>query len=861
MVGRTLGHYRIEEQIGAGGMGVVYRARDERLDRDVALKVLPEGLVSDSGATDRLRKEALALSKLNHPNIAHVYDFDSHDGISFLIMEFVSGETLARKLASGRIAEEVAINIGIQTASALEDAAEAGVVHRDIKPSNIMFTAKGTVKVLDFGLAKLFHAADHDATRSHAELPDAAGTLAYMAPERLKDESADFRSDVYSLGTVLYESVTGKRPFVARDSVTLISDILNKKPVLPREFNSAISAGLESAVMRCLAKEPARRYQSAAELRVALESISESRREIPRVAAGNSSRNRRILAVFALALVLAIAVAGIVLRHAPTASLPAATAPPATMNELVVLPLANSGDDGATAFGNGLTETISSRLMPLSQDHPLEVVPASEVRAKGVKDLEGARKEFGATLGLRLNVERAAGQIRVTYELVDAREHKMLRGDTITEPESNPFAIEDDVAGSVVAGLQLQLSPAERQSFARRGTTQPGAYDYYLQGRGYLLEFQEPKNIDAAIAEFGHALEQDPSYALAYAGLGEAYWRKYHDTAEVTWVASAKSECERAVALRTYEAAGHSCLGLVYNGTGAYDDAVKQYREAADLDPTSDEAFRGLALAYKGLNRMDAAEKTFAKAIALRPGYWSNYNQLGSLYLGEKKHLEAEKEFSEVIRLAPDSWAGYGNLGLTYLGEGDPAKAIPLLERSIAIEPRSDNTSNLGAVYFDMRHFQDSARIFEKAVAISPDNYIVIGNLADAYYWSPGDREKSFPLYRKAMSLAQQNALRINPRDSQALAYVAGYHAALGESAAATDSIHRALTAAPDDSEVLLDAACVFAQIGSREKALEYLERAVAAGVAPNDLLANPTLDNLHGQPRFEKLVAKVPPA
>jgi serine/threonine protein kinase/tetratricopeptide (TPR) repeat protein len=854
MVGKTLGHYRIEQKIGAGGMGVVYRARDERLDRDVALKLLPEGLLNDSAARELLRKEALSLSKLNHPNIAHVYDFDTHDGVAFLIMEFVPGDTLARKLAGGPFPEEVAISIGVQVASALEDAAEVGVVHRDIKPSNIMLTPKGEVKVLDFGLAKLFREGDHDLTRTTADLPDAAGTLPYMAPERLKSEPADFRTDIYSLGSVLYELVTGKRPFHARDTVTLIADILNKKPEPPHELNSTVSIGFESTVMRCLAKEPARRYQRASELRAALESIQESRSDVRQHLPIPHLDTRRVLSIGVLALALVV-VALLTWR--------ALQAPPvvnASRSELAVLPLTGVGDDTeATAFGNGLIETLTSKLTQLSQDHTLQVVPASEMRAKGVTTLEGARKEYGATLGLRINIQRSGDSIRVNYALIDAREHTELRADTFTESASDPFALQDKVANGVVAALQLELTPAEHAKLVQHGTSKPGADDFYLRGRGYLLDFHEPKNVDSAIEEFNHALEQDPTFAQAYAGLGEAYWHKYMDSKNPDFVAQAKSSCERAISLQKDEAAGHNCLGLVDRGTGAYEDAVKEYQQAADLQPTDDSAFSGIANAYERLGQPEAAEKTFKKAISLRPSYWANYNWLGELFLREGKFPDAESQFSEVIALAPESWVGHGNLGIVYSSEGQYAKALPLLERSVNIEPASFNTSNLASLYFSLRRFADSARLFEKAVTLDKNDYEVWGNLGDAYYWSPGERSKAPAAYRSAIDLAQKR-LKINPREAEVLSYMAADQAMLNQSGAAIESINRALSLAPKDNNVLFEAALVFNQLNANDKALGYLEKAVATGYPANTLLDTPFLDNLHNRPRFQKLVAPVPP-
>ena len=269
----------------------------------------------------------------------------------------------------------------------------------------------------------------------------------------------------------------------------------------------------------------------------------------------------------------------------------------------------------------GSSRRYTSRLTQLTSDHPLQVVPASEIRALGITNLEEARQQFGATLGLELNVERSGQMVRVNYALLDAKRHRQLRGGTITASADDPFSLEDKVADSVVNALQIELSPSERLTFAEHGTTQPRAFDYYLQGRGYLQDFHKSENIESAIAEFDHALEQDPNYAPAFAGLGEAFWRKYQYSKDPEWVNRAKSACERGIALRSDQAEGHNCLGLVYLGTGAYEKSVEQYKLSVAIQPTDDSAYHGLAIAYSRLNKPADAERTFQAAISLSPNY------------------------------------------------------------------------------------------------------------------------------------------------------------------------------------------------------------------------------------------------
>jgi len=851
MINQTLGHYRVVEEVGSGGMGVVYRAHDVRLDRDVALKVIRLGALNNSSTRERFRKEALLLSKLCHPNIAQVYDFDSQDGVDFLIMEYVKGNTLANTIKGGPVPEEIAITFGIQIASALENAAEAGIVHRDLKPSNTMITIKGDVKVLDFGLARLLRSDDVNITESYDSAEGVVGTLPYMAPEQLKGEPADFRSDVYSLGAVLYEASTGRRPFDSRISTGLISDILNKSPEPLRQQNPNLSLGFESIVMRCLAKEPRHRYQNAGEVRVALDSVRGSAGMVP---AKMQSVKSRSLIVFAVVAVLLLTIwFGMVATWRSSKRAPKVSA--SVVNQLAVLPLSNKdGSSEELAFDNGLVETLTSRLTQLSKDHPLQVVPASEVRAKGVTNLEEAREQFGSTLGLQLNVERSGQLVRVNYALVDTKMHRQLGGDTITAPASDPFSLEDRVADSIVKCLEIELQPREEEALTAHGTTQPTAYDYYLQGRGYLQEPQKRENIDSATTVFGHALEQDPQYALAIAGLGEAYWRRYELDKENRWANQAQASCEKAVAMNPNQTESHACLGMVYNGTGKYEDAVSQYQRAVELEPTNDDAIRGLANAYASLGKTDDAEKTMQVAIGVRPQYWKGYNSLGALYVSEGRYEEAVKMFTQVIALAPDSFRGYSNLGATYIRLGRYPDAIKSLQRSIKIRPTEDAFSNLGTAFYSVRQFDNAGKNYSEATKLNDQNYVIWGNLGDSYYYS-GNRAEAMSAYKKAVSLAVLR-LDVNPRDASVLSDISGYYAMLGRRREAYGYLEKALQFSnKKDPDILFEASMVHNQFGETSEALEWLGKALEAGFSPTTISDAPALDNLHGNAQFQAML------
>ena len=849
-IGQILGHYRILRQVGAGGMGIVFCAHDQRLERDVALKMLPSDALLDATLRKRFRQEALTLSRLNHPNIAHVYDFDTQDGIDFLVMEYVEGEALSSTVRNGPLPDERVVKLGIDIASTLEHAHREGIVHCDIKPGNVIVTPKDQVKLLDFGLARLLRIGDAEATRSLAEVTG-GGTLPYMAPEQLLRKTCDFRVDVYAVGVLLYELVTGRQPFRNPISAALIDEILHRVPDPPEKWKPGLSSNLQYVITQCLQKDPQRRYQTAGELSTALVAI-QSRETPVRDSQPTHPSRSRVRAISATLLVLLVVFAvGFMVRRDMSRK------PPSNLiaRQLAVLPVTTGQTDAeSAAFGNGLIETLTSRLARLSAKHSLEVIPASEIRTKGVSTLQEARQEFGVTLGLELNVQRAGGLVRVTYALVDAKLHRQVNGDSITESASDPFGLQDKVAESVVKALDLDLQPQERVALTAHATDKPAAYDYYLQGRGYLQDFNKPENLENAIAEFNRSVELDSQYALAFAGLGEAFFRKFQLTKETALVGPARNACQRAVSLQPDQAPGHYCLGLVFSGTGKFEDAAEQFGHATELDPNDDRSYSALAAAYQKLGKQKESEQMFRQAIAVRPNDWAPYNWLGEFYLRGGRPAEAADMFSHVIALSPDNFAGYTNLGGAYLVQGEYGRAVPLLERSVTIRAMGENTSNLGTAYFQLRKFAQAARTYERAVALNDHNYELWGNLGDAYYWAPGERSKARGAYQRAIELAEER-VPINPRDSIILGYIAQYYAMCDQRVKALKYIHRALHVAPPSSDLLLTAAIVFSQLGDTEKALDNLEQAEKAGASPTILRDTPNFDNLHTLSRFQHLV------
>jgi tetratricopeptide (TPR) repeat protein/TolB-like protein/tRNA A-37 threonylcarbamoyl transferase component Bud32 len=852
LTGNTIGRFVVGKLLGKGGMGEVYRAEDTRLKRTVALKRLSVHLRSDPLYRRRFEEEAERASRLNDAHVAAVHDVIEEQGEIFLVMEFVEGQNLRQRLQKPMSLEQF-LGIAVQCAQALVAAHGHGIVHCDIKPENIMLTPDGQVKILDFGVAKHLPRSNQSTTVDRSGT--VSGTPAYMSPEVLLEKTPDGRADIFSLGVVFYEVLAGHHPFLADGFVATSDRIRCETPAPIHIFNSEVPEELEKLVNKAMAKEPGQRYASTLELLEELRLVEAGitptglSRLLPRKA--ERKPKHTLLIVVATAMVAASLLAVFYYNGKAKGF---GVGKPALVH-LAVLPFTSTVDNpGTKAFCNGLTETLAVKLTQLSGSNPLQVVPTSEIRAEGISNVEQARRGFGVTLVLEGSLQEVGNRVRINYSLVDATSMRQLSADTMTADMSDVFGLQDRVVESVVNMLGLQLQLNDRHVLFAHGTHEPAAYDYYLRGLGYLQDYHKPENVSSAIALFSRALERDPNYALAYAGLGEAYLVRYYATYDRELMDQAMQACERAVALDSDSAEGRTCLGTVYAGRGRYQEAVQQFQRAVQTDPTSEGAYRGLASAYERLGRLAEAENTYRLAIQVRPEYWAGYGWLGSFYSHQARYADAAREFSHAIALAPDDPHGYRALGGIYIFLGDYAKAIEVLQHAIALFPTPEAYSNLGIAYFNLRRFDESVTALEHACTTTTKDYDSCGNLARAYYWSPSTRSRARKMYERAIRMAGEN-LRVNPKDGDTHVLMANYYAMLSDRSQALKHLQEALNLNPDIPEYLAVAAIVHNQFGDRDEALGWLEKARARGYSPAEIRASPELDNLRNEPRFQELI------
>ena len=851
-VGQLVGHYRIVEKIGGGGQGEVFRAHDERFDKDVALKILPVKALADDAARKRFRQEAQAVGKLSHPNIATAFYFGEENGIDFLVTEYISGARLDEKLAHGPLPQGTVVALGIELASGLEAAHHEGIIHRDLKPGNLRITETGQLKILDFGLAELIDPGTDVATAETVTLTmTLTGTLPYMAPEQF-DGISDQRTDLWAAGVVLYELATGQLPFPENQLQRLKQAIKNQEPKYPRELNPAISQGLEAVILRALQKDPKRRYQTATELHD----------DLVRVAGGRWVKPDSWIQRYRLQLGVASVLIGlstVVIHHFwPVISDLLSPRPPGVSSNfrvLAVLPIETGGRDAAeNALVRGVAEIISARLAQGTSGHAIQLIPPSELSAQGVTTAETARKALGVDRVLSVALQRSGdGRMRVTCSLIDPKTHLQVDARTLTGDANDLFALEDNTVAEVFTMLPPEAR-LEQPPPTEVHAASPAGYEFYLKGRGYLLDYHKTENIDAAIKQFEQALKASPNYAPAYAGLGEAYWYGYKADRGKDWLDHAEVNCRKALNYDPQLAEGHVCLGNLYNETGHYSEAANQFQQALKTERDNARALYGLGVAFNKMGNTAAAEDTYKQAIELRPQYWAVYNWLGTFYASHGRYADAATNFQKVIELSPDNNRGYYNLGAMLLLEGKYEDSVKSSKRSIELRPTMSAYSNLGTAYFYLHRFPDAVAAFDKARELDDQDYMNWGNLADALYWSPNRRAEAAAAYRRAIELGRAR-LQVNPKDANVRSYVADYSAMVGDTHTATLEIQKALELDAKDPDILFRAALVYNQLGDQRQTLDWLKKAVAAKFSRTTVRDTPDFDHLKSDPKFQAII------
>jgi len=852
--------YRIVSVLGRGGMGAVYKAYDKDLDRIVALKLVRPDLSGEDTVMQRFKQELLLASKISNKNILRIHDMGDVGGVKFISMAYVEGEDLHKLLArQGRLDVDQAVALARQICSALAAAHAEAVVHRDLKPHNILIDKAGNAYISDFGLARSVE--DGAAMMTHAG--ELVGTPLYMSPEQVEGKQADARSDIYAFGLVFYQMLTGKVPFAASSSLKAMYERLKSDPPSPKELNPDLPNHLVRVVLRCLERDPTRRYQNAQEILIDLDAE-------PSLTGWQNrpvlqSRDRRRIGWIAAAAVVLVGI-GIALAiprvralftraHAgPAAPAAAQSIPPLSQGKYVaVLPFRMLGDPSLQYVGEGIQESLSAKLFQLGGVHIADAQAAQ--KSNPDDNVEKIASRLGANLILDGTVQQAGGKIAVVARLQDAAGQKLVWSQEFPGTLQDLLALEDRMYSGVVQALELSPSGEDFVRSSRRPTENEAAYDQYLRGRDAMRGQQNPKNVQAAIDYFNEALAKDPRFALAYAGIADASLKMYNSTKDGFWAQKALGAAQQALHLDDNLPEVHFTMGAVLTATGGTQEAIVELNRALKLAPKSDEVYRRLGAAYMAGGSKDQSIQAFQQAVEINPYYWLNYNALGNAYFQVGDYPKALAAFSKVTELEPDNAWGYENVGAIYLSEGQYADAIPPFKKALDLQPDADNYSNLGTVYFYLKRYSDSVQAFEKAAELNPKDETIAGNLADAQRWS-GQKDQALATYDKAISLAYKE-LEVNPKDSGAMEHLALYYAKKGDFARAISFVDRARAINPHDVQAVYDEATVRALAGYTAGALAALQEAFVKGYSAAQAANDPELSTLKGNPEFSRLIAK----
>jgi len=631
--GARLGPYEILAPLGAGGMGEVYRARDRRLDRDVAVKVLPERLAADPDALARFEREAKAVAALSHPNILAIHDFETHEGIRYAVTELLDGSTLREYLEGGTVAPRKAVEYALQVAQGLAAAHEKGIIHRDVKPENIFVTRDGRVKILDFGLAK---GGERPGREGVSQAPTVAGqtepgtvlgTVGYMSPEQVRGKEAGNRSDIFSFGAVFYEMLTGRRAFRGDSHIETMNAILTEEPGELSAAGRDVPAGLERIVRRCLEKDPGHRFQDARDLGFAIEAVSGLSAPVPQATADTAEgeEKRRSVAV------------------------------------LLFKDLAR--DPGNAHLGLGLADATITELATVKSllVRPTAAILRYQDRAV---DPQQAGRELGVEAVVDGSFQRAGSRLRVTVQLVRTSDGRSLWGSKIDTSLDDIFEMQDQVSRKIAEALQVELTPSEERRLGRGAQPKGVAYDLYLKGRFHLLSDTTVTDVNAAIEYFEKARDADPGFALAWVGLSDAYARMaFSIDPEGDWHERAEAMCARALEIDPQLPEGRYLRGrLLWSPRGGFDHAgaLREYCAAVAARPNLVEGHHHLAMLLMHVSMLDESARSFEQALAINPAdarFAQVHLGLSRYYQG--RYQEALEMTERAIRSVPSTWAYY----------------------------------------------------------------------------------------------------------------------------------------------------------------------------------------------------------
>ena len=810
MIGQTISHYKIIEKLGEGGMGVVYKARDTRLDRDLALKFLPPELTKDPEAKERFIHEAKATSVLQHANICTVHDIDeSPDGQIFIVMDLYEGETLKKKIEQGPLKIDHAVDIAVQLAQGLTKAHEKSIVHRDIKPANIFITTDGVVKILDFGLAKLRGLPRITKTGS------TLGTAPYMSPEQARGEAVDHRTDIWSLGVLLYEMITGQLPFRGDYEQAITYQIINATPEPMTGIRTGVPVELDRIVGKCLEKETGERYQTAADLIADLRHLERISGHVVHQPSATPPKSGSLLKRLAIVTgILVVAVALILIFR------PFSVEPQQNKKSIAVLPFRNMSDSKEDEyFSDGLTEDIITQLSKISGIEKVIARTSVMQYKSGNKSIHDIGRELDVNTILEGSVRRSDNRVRIVAQLIDVRSEGHMWAETYDKEKTQIFEIQSDVAQKIATALKTQLLPSEKAGIQKQPTADLTAYDYYLKGREYYYRYRKEDN-ETAIVLFKKAIALDTNYSLALAGLADAYAQRTDLFGQsASWLDSSIAISLRAIAKDEHSAEAYKALGVAYEYKGYFHKALDANRKALEFNPNYMPAIANIGDENVLMGKYTEWYKWRKKALSLNPTLPMNYAVLAREFYWLTDGIDGDKYNTRALELQPDLAYAVYNLYFWHLWNMRFLDASKDTEKQLSLDRDTAGYDNrLWWISWCSRNFEQARTIAYKRAAHGDSGYL------PRIYWRDGRKDEARKFFRSWID-RRKKIIDEGDEDPNNVHVISRFYAIMEE----------------------------------KTEALRWLRKAVDAGWNwYMDVLPNPDWDSIRDTEEFKKLIAEV---